>query len=458
MFVGRTAELKKLETLHSGDKFECVIVHGRWRAGKTALLREFIRDKKAVYFAAQETSKIENLKNLAGCISASLRGTSAALQEINSFEDAFDNIYEISRAERLILVIDDYQYFTAAYKSISELICSQIEKNLKHSRLMLIICGSSLPVMEAEALGYDSAFHGRRTAQIDLQPFTFFETKRYYKKFTPFDIAVIYGITNGVPRYLEQMDPELPLRENIQRAFFDDSSFLFEEPANILRREVRDPVYYNAVLRAIASGYSKNSEISLDVGLETSACTAYLKNLISMGIVGKHTPVTEKAGKKTIYEIEDSMFRFWYKFVPDSMSLIKSGAADRAWRGVAQGIPAFMNKVFEEICRIWIAQQNKAGRLPISCVEIGRWWGYDHVWKNETQIPIVAYSDNDIAIFGDCVWSDEPAGADKIISLMERSRLFRCTDRYLYLFSKSGFSDECVESAGRVNANLVSFE
>jgi len=457
-FSGRKDELKKLEGIYSSDKFECVIIHGRLRVGKTALLREFIRNKDAIYFTAQETHSQENLADLSRAIEP-FRAARGVKQPIaSSYEEALQTVFLSARQDRIVFIIDDYQFLAASHEGISELICSCIDEWHKESRLMLVICGSSEPVIDRETLGFDSPFHGRRTAGIKLHPFTFFEAKRFYTGFSPFDIAVLFGVTGGVPKYLELMDPELPVEENIRRAFFDPSSYLFEEPANLLRREVRDPTYYNAILRAIAAGHSRNSGIAAAVGLETSATTAYLKNLIAFGLVGKHTPVTEKAGRKTIYEIEDTFFRFWYRFVPDNMSLIKGGMADRIWRNVAREIPAFMSKVFEEICRSWLQQRNDASLLPINIVEIGQWWGVDHVWKTEASIPIIAYSDDNNAIFGDCVWSDNPAGADALASLIERSRLFRYTNIYLYLFSRSGFSDECAEMAHHFGANLVMFQ
>ena len=458
MFAGRRNELNRLDALYGSGKFECVVVHGRRRSGKTALIREFMANKKGVYFSALESSSRENLANLVGCIEAFPREPAAEDRSISTYEDAFEHMYGLARSERIILVIDDYQFLVAAHRGISELICGQIDKILKNSRLMLIICGSSEPVMESEALGYDSSFHGRRTAQIRLQPFSFFETKQLYTDFSTFDIAVVYGLTGGVPKYLEQMDPELSIEDNIRRNFFDTSSLLFEEPANILRREIRDPTYYNAVLRAIATGQTKNSEIASTVGLETSACTAYLKNLIALGLIGKHTPMTEKAGKKTIYAIEDNMFHFWYRFVHGNMSQIQSGMADKIWRGVAREIPLFMKTVFENICCQWLDHRNLAGRLPIRIVEIGRWWGVDPVLKAEAFIPIVAYADDDHAIFGDCEWSEDPMQVSALTSLVERSRLLRFTNRVLYLFSRSGFTDECTEAARRIGANLVLFE
>ena len=457
-FAGRALELKKLEGLYGSGKFECVAMHGRWRVGKTALLREFLKDKDKIYFSAQETCARENFEYLSRCVSSYLHDGAAQDCGFTCFEDILKRICDISESNRLVLVIDDYQYLAASHRGFSGLLCDFIELRLKSSRLMLIICGSSGPLMESEVLGWNSPFHGKRTAQITLSPFTFFEVRSYYGIFSPYDVAVLHGVTGGVPAYLELMDPGLPIEENIRRMFLDPESRLFDETSNYLRREVRDPVYYNAVLRAIATGSSKNSEIAAATGLESSACTAYLKNLIALGLVGKYTPVTEKAGKKTIYEISDNFFRFRYRFVPGNMSLIQGGASDRIWRNVAREIPLFMGKVFEDICREWMEQRNRAGQLPAKFDEVGRWWGIDPAWKREVSIPIVAYEGDGCAAFGDCVWADDPAGVDALDALVERGNIFRFGAKHYYLFSRSGFSDECAQLARRIGANLVMFE
>ena len=40
MFTGRTRELEKMEALYQGDRFECIILYGRRRIGKTTLINE----------------------------------------------------------------------------------------------------------------------------------------------------------------------------------------------------------------------------------------------------------------------------------------------------------------------------------------------------------------------------------------------------------------------------------
>jgi AAA+ ATPase superfamily predicted ATPase len=61
MFIGRVRELKQLNDLYHANAFRCVVIYGRRRTGKTALINEFMKDKEAIFFTAMETSGYENL-------------------------------------------------------------------------------------------------------------------------------------------------------------------------------------------------------------------------------------------------------------------------------------------------------------------------------------------------------------------------------------------------------------
>ncbi len=134
-------------------------------------------------------------------------------------------------------------------------------------------------------------------------------------------------------------------------------SFLYEEPINLLNREVREPAIYIAINSAIATGHSRMSEISTKVGEDTNVCSRYLKNLIALGIVKKETPYGEKESKKSIYTIEDNMFNFWYRFVPNNNSIIVRGATELVYKKVEDQINDHMGSVFEEICTQYLWKQ-----------------------------------------------------------------------------------------------------
>ena len=459
MFIGRQNELIKLNKLYDSGKFECAVIYGRRRVGKTTLINEFVKGNDTIFFTGLETNSGENLENLSRSIMGLRYGFDSAVPMFRSFQTALDSVYEMAKEKRIIMVIDEYPYLAASYRGISSLLQIQIDEKYKNSKLMLILCGSSMSFMENQVLGYKSPLYGRRTAQFKLLPFDFFEVKDYYSGFNLYDLATIYGVTGGIPQYLALMNDTLSLEDNIKRNFFDPSAYLFEEPSNLLKQEVREPAYYNAIIRAIATGSSKNSEISSKVDLESSACTVYLKNLISLGIVKKETPITEVSTKKTIYAIEDNMFRFWYRFVPDNAALIQNGMADRVWKKVEPQLPAFMGKVFEEICRQYLWRENAAGRLPVEFVDMGRWWGNDPVNKCETELDIMAYADDNHAIFGECKWTNGKVDAAVLDMLITRSELFRYRNKHLYLFSKTGFTDGCLNKANALgNVKLITFE
>ena len=44
-FYCREDELRKLNKRYQGDSFECIVIYGRRRVGKTALINEFCKDK-----------------------------------------------------------------------------------------------------------------------------------------------------------------------------------------------------------------------------------------------------------------------------------------------------------------------------------------------------------------------------------------------------------------------------
>ena len=99
--------------------------------------------------------------------------------------------------------------------------------------------------------------------------------------------------------------------------------------------ELREPAIYNAIIRAVATGSSKISEIASKVGIDNAKASNYIDKLIELGIIEKETPAAApKSSRKTIYGIKDGMFRFWYKFIPQNNVLIQRDKAETAWQNI----------------------------------------------------------------------------------------------------------------------------
>ena len=456
MFIGRNTELKTLDKLYSSNKFEFAVIYGRRRVGKTALINEFSKDKDTIFFTGVETNAKQNLENFSRCIMEYQTGF-ALDSSFASFQAALEYVFQLAQKKRLVMVIDEYPYVARASKSFASTLQMLIDKNKDSSKLFLILCGSSMSYMEDNVLAYKAPLYGRRTSQLKIQPFDFFESCRYFENFSGEDKALAYGIMGGTPQYLMQLDDRLSIEDNIKNTHLNPASSIFEEPNNLLKQEVREPAIYNAVITAIATGASKMSEISGKIDEDTSVCATYIKNLISLGIVKKEMPYGEKSGRKTIYSIEDNMFRFWYRFVPENTSLISRGAADLAYSRIAPELSAYMGGVFEEICKQYLWRLLLAGKCAVRFTELGRWWGTNPKTRTQEEIDIMG-TDKDSALFGECKWTNDKVDLGVLETLVERSSLFHLGKTHFYLFSKSGFTKGCIDKAAALgNVSLVSY-
>lgn len=458
MFIGREKELQALEKLYRSDKFEFAVIYGRRRVGKTALINHFIDDKKSIYFMGVESNEKQNLENLSKSIIEFSSGIQAETY-FSSYQAALEYTFKLAEKERVILVIDEYPYVARASKSLASTLQMLIDKYKDVSKMMLILCGSSMSYMEDQVLAYKSPLYGRRTAQMKIMPFDFEECCTYLRNLSDEDKALVYGIVGGTPQYLLQMNDKLSVEENIKNTYLNPMSFLYEEPVNLLKQEVREPAIYNAIITAIATGYSRMSEISIKVGESTTVCSGYMKSLINLGIIKRETPYGEKASKKTIYSIEDNMFYFWYRFVLENSSIIARGATNLVYKRIEAQLSDYMGRIFEEICVQYLWKQLLQGNMPIEFMSLGRWWGNDLRYRRQTEIDIMGEQDSSAAIFAECKWRNENVDLDVLETLVERSGLFHYTKMHYFLFSKTGFTKGCMEEAERMgNVTLVSYE
>lgn len=440
MFIGRDQELKKLNQMYASGKLEVAIIYGRRRVGKTTLITEFCKGKKTVFFAAQENNTVQNLESFSNAI-AEVDTNSSAHMTFRSFGDAFTRLAEIASSERLIVVIDEYPYLAGAEKGISSLLQNYLDHQFKATKLFLILCGSSMSFMEKQVLGYQSPLYGRRTAQFKIMPFDYKDTGKWFPDYSFEEKALMYGITGGIPLYLEQFSPSLPIRENLLGSLFDKNALLFEEPSNLLKQELREPSTYNAIITAIASGKTRLSEISTTVGLESGLISKYLSNLIALGIVKRETPITVPTGKRSIYLIDDPFFRFWFTFVSKNMSSILSGRIEDNYTAVVENrLPDYMGLIFEKMCRDYIYYY--ADDLPFLLGEVGQWWGNDPKTRKQAQIDVVAASvESDSCIVGSCKFRNTPVGPEELSLIKEYAAAMGHFEKhYYYLFSKSGFT------------------
>ena len=460
-FIGRTSELATLNAeLEHGSGF--VVIYGRRRVGKTTLIKEFIKDKRAFYFLATTESEAQSMKRFAGVLSRTTKNPMLSKVTFTDWLDLFQVVADDHPDEKKVLVIDEFPYLVKTNPDFPSILQNAWDEVLKDHNVMLVLCGSLINMMKKHALAYDSPLYGRRTAQIRLMPLQF--TDVYAAQNLSFEQAVEqYAITGGVPKYMEFFQTDEPLVEQIRRVVLSKNGFLYEEPDFLLNEEVQTPINYFSVLKAISDGNHKLSKIGMTMEQDTSAITPYLKTLIDLGFVIKNVPITEKnpeRSRKSLYYVSDNFIRFWFRYVYpfkgelelDNQQIV----LDEMSKDFKQKFVAF---AYESICRNIFAELCHKGQIDFAPSRIGSYWRNDN--EGDTEIDVAAVDNQHKRLFlGECKYHAKPVDVAVYSALQEKGQSKELTAAFkgyeiVYgLFSKSVFTDRLVEMAAE-NPNLI---
>lgn len=457
-FIGRTQELACLEDLYAEKSFQFVTLYGRRRVGKTTLLNHFQQGKRAIHVLCSEYGADSLLTDLSRAISDFQTGDLGTLQ-FKTFESAFEFIFSLAKKERLLFIIDEYPYLARAMPGVQPLLQSLIDRHKGTSHLMLILSGSYISFMEDEVLAYKAPLYGRCTQKIRLQPLKFTGILKWFDHYSNEDAALTYGVLDGTPLYLERFAPELPFEDNLKRNFLTMNCFFSDEPYTLLRQELLRPQAYHEIFFAIARGASRLNEIATAIQHPASATSLMLNTLVELGLLRKESPYLEERSRRSIYRINDLMFRFHFSQIRPLNSLIANGASERCYSILATHLSTYMGEVFERICTQYLWQMLLEDRAPVNFMSLGRWWGNSPLEKSQVEIDIMGEESSHKALYAECKWRESPVDIDVLNTLKSRSMLFAHTEKRYVLFAKRGFTQRCEEAAASdKNITLVTFD
>lgn len=444
-FIDREKEMATLIEEYNKDGSSLVVMYGRRRVGKTTLIREFIKDKNALFFLASQESESQNRNLFKDKAAEFINSNLLQNATISDWDTIFRAIIETDFDEKPIIVIDEFQYIGKSNNAFPSIMQRIWDGLLKDKSVMLILCGSLITMMEEQALSYSSPLYGRRTSQIRLKQIPF----SYYKDFFPGkgirELIEMYSVTGGVPKYIESFRSESNIYTAIEKCILNPSGYLYDEPNFLLQQEVTEIGSYFSLIRAIAAGNSKLSAIATALELPQTRLTKYLKTLIDLDILSREVPITEETpekSKKGLYRIKDNYIRFWFAFIYPNMSFLESGNSQIVMKKIEKGfISGQVSFVYEDVCRQKMWQMNADEVWNFTFSKLGRYW------DSNTEIDIAAIDpDGKNLILGECKYWKDPVGVNVLKELEEKAKKvsWNKPDRktWYVLFSINGFTDE----------------
>jgi AAA+ ATPase superfamily predicted ATPase len=378
-----------------------------------------------------------------------------------SWESAFRALAELPG--RPIVVMDEFTYLITGNRAIPSILQKVWDERLKNTKVMLVLCGSYIGMMETEVLGYRAPLYGRRTNSALLDPLDLPSASLFFPAYSADEKFLAWAVLGGMPYYLRIFNDKKDLFANIRQHILDaQSGELFNEPRLLLMEELREPRNYFSILRAIAQGNTRLNEIAQVSGVGTvNMVGRYLDILQQLRLVTRRVPATEsqpQKSKRGMYQIDDHFLRFWFRYVQPNQGSLDLGLTDAILtQRVRPDIDHFAAVAFEEASQAYVARLARKGWLPFIPEKIGGWW------KGEAEIDVLAISRLEKqALVGECKWSKKPVGVNILDDLKQKAEaLMReegISQIHFALFSRSGFTPALENRAEEEKVSLVTVE
>jgi hypothetical protein len=398
--IGRSAELAELaaawQRAGAGEP-QLVVLWGRRRVGKTYLLTHFAQGRRAVYFTAtRQDSEQRQLSRFADRIREQLGGEVSDLvpSGFAGWEAALRFLVKLAERTPLLLVLDEAPRLVTGRSDFADLVSAVWENHVRDHRLMLVLTGSAVAVME-EMLGPHGGLHRRASVEQRMDPFPLVDARAFVPDLPPEAVVEAYAACGGYPLHLRRWRADRSTADNLRELAFTPGGLLLRDAPDILSEDLDWRGGYERVLTAMAGGARRRSRIAgraqqrIDYTLDRLRRAGYVRAVHPVGMGGVPDP---------LYEIADGYLAYWFAVLRDDADLIEGGQGGAVQQRTDGRWQRHLAWVFEAEARAHAQRLVAAGELPADTV-VGRWW------QDETaEIDVLALSGDRPVLVGECRW------------------------------------------------------
>ena len=453
-FFNRERERRSLALALASSRSELIILYGRRGVGKSALLQYAMGEsgQPFLYYRAVRRTLPLQLASLTESFRAAFPGVFLP-QPFASFSVFLDALtYEAEGREKrgdpapVCVVIDELPYLADVEPGLLTVLQHWWDDNKRRPNLKLFLAGSYLAFMERQVLDVNAPLYNRRTGAMKLEPMDYAEAALFFPQYRPHERMEAWAILGGMPSYLEQFDPGQSIADNVQTTVLRQNTYLAQEPEWLLLEDLRRDVVHGSILRAVAQGERKPSDIARAIGKDSAQDVAQqLATLQELGLLVREVPLTEKRqtrSRNSLYFLADNYLDFWYRYVDSARSLVAQEQGRRIWeQTIAPTLQEYVSRpAFERACRQYLWRGLQAGVLPpdLDFADVGTWWG-----AGDREIDVLAVdARGSVTAAGSCKWTNAPMDVGEYAALQRDLALasLDTANPFLFLFSRSGFT------------------
>lgn len=454
MVLGRTSELKYLNTCYDRDGSQIMVVYGEKNVGKTALLWQFVQDKPYTYYCARPASELEQRYRWG----LELKPEAFTAPGYPAFTEIFQSV--LDEENKKVIIVDEFQYIVKAGNEFMSELIAFMHSNWQNAQVMVVLCSSSIGWVENSMINKIGEAAYEISGFLKIRELSFETMMEFFPGFSMEQCIEAYAVLGGIPGLWMHFNDKVSVRENICRYILNKNAFLNREGQRIMEEELRETGVYNTILASIASGKHKLNDLYLHTGFSRAKISVYLKNLMELELVEKifSYDTGENEGKantqKGIYRIKNHFVHFYFTYLYPHLSALEYLTPEKFYSSyIAPYFKTFVAEYFKTVCKQYVEKLDRWGRLPLKIDRMGEWVG-----KLGT-IDVIVQDEEGKTVIGICNWEKN------IMSYEDYEWLLFCAEKaklradYIYLFSVRRFDEKLnLEAKMKQNLKLISMD
>lgn len=412
-FVNRQAELESLRGALSASGPALIRVYGRRRLGKTEILQKLTKELGGVYLLIDDADTSQVLASLSRQIAVE---TDSLPVPFRSWDDFYEHL--IKNVSDRFVIMDEFQRLVENDRQAITRLQDQWDRRLRRSGPSIVLCGSSVGMMQRLTGGRKGPLFGRLTSDLRVRAFDYAAVRLLYPEADEMERVRRYAVFGGTPFY-HQFSVGRALPDAIRGAFLEPTSPLRDEPQSLLQFELKSHTRYNSILSEIGNGTHKLSELEQKIGVKHGGLGPYLEVLKhDLDLVAMEEPVCGMK-KQNRYVMTDPFFAFYYRFVFRDRPRLELGRIDAVLADIMKELDGHIGRHYEEVVRQALIRANgsKIDGIEIDFERIGRWWN-----KTGEELDLVAVGKREI-LAGEVKLGARPAGPEILHEIRRKSDL-----------------------------------
>lgn len=337
-FFGRKSELKLLDNYYNNKISNLIAIKGRRRIGKSSLVREFASDKKFYKFVGLAPTKGMTAQDQRNEFARCLRSYFPSLPTMKAedWAELFQVLASHIQRTKVIILLDEISWMSAGDETFLPKLKNAWDELFKPKMQLLLILCSSVSLWIEENILSSTAFVGRISNVMTLKELPLEVCNQFWGETTQvseYDKFKYLSISGGIPLYLENLDPRMPVEQNIKKLCFSPGGLLLREFDNIFSDLFdKQAQICKQIVLALSGPALEIEEICQKIKMNQSGLVSrYLLNLVEAGFLSRDYTwhlQTGEFSKLSKFRLSDNYVRFYLRYLNGEKLKIERGLYD----------------------------------------------------------------------------------------------------------------------------------